>query len=100
MTGDRVRIRPGERIPVDGEVIDGHSAVDESLITGEPLPVDICAGSTVAGGGINGTGTLLVRVTAIGEDSFLQRVVKEVRSKCHKVPRAWRPPWQSYLGCR
>ncbi|TAM24177.1 MAG: cation-translocating P-type ATPase [Candidimonas sp.] len=78
VTGDRVRIRPGERIPVDGEVIDGHSAVDESLITGEPLPVDKCAGSTVAGGGINGTGTLLLRVTAIGEDSFLQRVIKSV----------------------
>ncbi len=78
VSGDRVRIRPGERIPVDGEVIDGHSAVDESLVTGEPLPVEKRAGSSVAGGAINGSGTLLVRVTAVGEDSFLQRVIKSV----------------------
>jgi len=76
--GDRVRIRPGERVPVDGEVIDGHSAVDESLITGEPLPVEKCVGSTVAGGAINGTGALIVRVTAVGDESFLQRVIKSV----------------------
>ncbi len=76
--GDRVRIRPGERVPVDGEVIDGHSAVSEALITGEPLPVDKRPGNTVAGGAINGTGSLLVRVTAIGENSFLQRVVTSV----------------------
>ena len=76
--GDRVRIRPGERVPVDGEVIEGHSAVSEALITGEPLPVDKRPGATVAGGAINGTGSLVVRVTAIGEDSFLQRVIKSV----------------------
>ena len=75
---DRVRIRPGERIPVDGEVVEGHSAVNEALITGEPLPVEKRVGSTVAGGAINGSGTLLVCVTAIGEDSFLQRVIKSV----------------------
>jgi heavy metal translocating P-type ATPase len=78
VSGDCVRIRPGERIPVDGEVIDGHSAVDESLVTGEPLPVEKRTGSRVAGGAINGSGTLLVRVTAVGEDSFLQRVIKSV----------------------
>ncbi len=76
--GDRVRIRPGERIPVDGAVIEGHSAVSEALITGEPLPVGKRAGDSVAGGSINGTGSLLVRVTAIGEDSFLRRVIKSV----------------------
>ncbi|MHB1515350.1 MAG: heavy metal translocating P-type ATPase [Acidiferrobacteraceae bacterium] len=76
--GDRVRIRPGERLPVDGEVIEGRSAVDESLITGEPLPVDKRAGSVVAGGAINGSGALIVRVTAVGDDSFLQRVIKSV----------------------
>ncbi|MGH8413268.1 MAG: heavy metal translocating P-type ATPase [Gammaproteobacteria bacterium] len=75
---DRVRIRPGERIPVDGEVVEGHSAVNEALITGEPLPVEKRVGNTVAGGAINGTGTLLVRVTAVGEESFLQRVIKSV----------------------
>ncbi|TAM88809.1 MAG: cation-translocating P-type ATPase [Candidimonas sp.] len=76
--GDQVRIRPGERIPVDGEVLDGRSAVSEALITGEPLPVEKVRSSRVAGGAINGNGTLLVRVTAIGEDSFLQRVIKSV----------------------
>jgi len=105
VSGDRVRIRPGERIPVDGEVIDGHSAVDESLITGESLPVDKRSGSSVAGGGINGTGTLLVRVTAVGEDSFLQRVVKSVEDAralkpglLHIVDRVLRVYAPSVLG--
>ncbi|MDE2223810.1 MAG: cation-translocating P-type ATPase [Xanthomonadaceae bacterium] len=76
--GDRVRIRPGERIPVDGEIVEGRSAIDESLITGEPLPAGKTVGGTVAGGAINGSGTLLVRVTAIGEESFLQQVIHSV----------------------
>jgi heavy metal translocating P-type ATPase len=76
--GDTVRIRPGERIPVDGEVISGHSAVDESFVTGEPMPVEKGQGCKVVGGSINGTGALLVRVTAIGEESFLQQVVRQV----------------------
>jgi len=76
--GDQIRIRPGERIPVDGEVASGHSAVDESLITGEPMPVEKTAGSKVVGGSINSTGTLLVRATAIGEESFLQQVIRHV----------------------
>ncbi len=76
--GDRVRIRPGERIPVDGEVISGHSAVDESFITGEPVPVEKTEGSKVVGGSINRMGTLLVRVTAVGEETFLQQVVRHV----------------------
>ena len=76
--GDLVRIRPGERLPVDGEVVEGRSAVDQSLVTGEPIPVERQAGDTVIGGTMNGTGTLLVRVTAVGGDSFLQRVAREV----------------------
>jgi len=76
--GDSVRIRPGERIPVDGEVVSGHSAVDQSLVTGEPVPVERQAGDRVIGGSINGTGTLLVRVTAVGAESFLHRVVSLV----------------------
>lgn len=75
---DLVRIRPGERIPVDGDIVEGRSAVDESLITGEPLPVEKTAGARVAGGAINGSGTLLVRVSAIGEESFLQQVIRSV----------------------
>jgi heavy metal translocating P-type ATPase len=76
--GDLVRIRPGERLPVDGTVVDGHSAVDQSLVTGEPLPVERGAGDAVIGGALNGLGTLLVRVDAVGEASFLVRVAREV----------------------
>jgi heavy metal translocating P-type ATPase len=76
--GDLVRIRPGERIPVDGTVIDGRSAVDQSLVTGEPLPVERAAGDGVIGGSMNGLGTLVVRVSAVGTASFLQRVAREV----------------------
>ncbi len=76
--GDRVRIRPGERIPVDGEVIDGRSAVNESLMTGEPLPIEKKTGDAIIGGSINGTGTLLVEVTAVGAETFLQQVIRHV----------------------
>ncbi len=76
--GDLARIRPGERIPVDGTVIDRRSAIDQALVTGEPMPVEKAVGDAVVGGSINGTGTLLVRVTAIGEESFLRRVIRQV----------------------
>lgn len=76
--GDAVRIRPGERVPVDGTVIGGHSAVDQSLVTGEPTPVERAVGDVVVGGSINGLGTLLVRVERVGEESFLARVAREV----------------------
>jgi heavy metal translocating P-type ATPase len=76
--GDLVRVRPGERVPVDGEVVSGHSAVDQSLVTGEPIPVEMQDGDTVIGGSINGTGTLLVKVSAVGEGSFLHKVIREV----------------------
>jgi heavy metal translocating P-type ATPase len=76
--GDLVRIRPGERIPVDGKVVSGHSGVDQSYVTGEPMPVERQPGDTVIGGSINGNGTLLVDVTAVGEGSFLHQVIREV----------------------
>ena len=78
VVGDLVRIRPGERVPVDGEVVEGHSAVDQSFVTGEPLPVERSKGDAVMGGSINGSGTLLVRVAAVGEESFLAQVVRHV----------------------
>ncbi len=78
IVGDLVRIRPGERVPVDGEVVSGHSAVDESFVTGEPVPIEKGDADAVIGGSINGLGTLVVRVTAVGEESFLQRVVRQV----------------------
>src|SRR6266540_1436282 len=78
LVGDLVRIRPGERIPVDGEVVGGHSAVDESFVTGEPIPVEKTDGDMVIGASINGTGTLLVKVSVVGEGTFLQQVIRHI----------------------
>jgi Cu+-exporting ATPase len=76
--GDTVRVRPGESIPVDGEVIDGRSSVNESLVTGESMPQSKKAGDEVIGGSMNQTGTLLVQVTKVGEESFLHQVARSV----------------------
>src|SRR5713101_1812544 len=76
--GDLVRIRPGQRVAVDGEVESGESDVDESLVTGEPLPVEKRLGDRTLSGSLNGHGTLLVRVTVVGEESFLRQVVRSV----------------------
>ena len=76
--GDLVRVRPGGRVPVDGRVMGGHSAVDESFVTGEPMPVEKMEGAAVIGGSMNGLGTLLIRVTAVGAGTFLQQVVRHV----------------------
>jgi len=76
--GDLVRIRPGERVPVDGQVESGESDVDESLVTGEPLPIHKGPGDRILSGSLNGHGTLLVRVTAVGEESFLRQVIRSV----------------------
>jgi P-type Cu+ transporter len=78
MVGDFVRVRPGERVPVDGTVVSGRSGVDQSLVTGEPLPVEKTEGDSVIGGSINGTGTLLIRVSAVREGSFLYQVIRQV----------------------
>ncbi len=78
VVGDLVRVRPGERIPVDGVVVSGHSAVDQAIVTGEPVPIEKVKGETVISGSINGTGTLLVKVTAVGAESFLQQVIRHV----------------------
>ena len=76
--GDRVRVEPGEALPIDGEVVDGTSTVDESVATGESIPEEKSAGDAVIGGSVNGTGTLLVEVTATGEDAFLNQVAREI----------------------
>jgi len=76
--GDRVRIKPGENVPVDGEVVDGTSTVDESVATGESIPEEKTTGDAVIGGSVAETGTLLVEVTATGEDAFLNQVAREV----------------------
>lgn len=76
--GELVRVRPGERVPVDGTVVSGHSGVDQALVTGEATPIEKTQGDSVIGGSINGTGTLLVKVTAAGEGSFLHQVIRHV----------------------
>ncbi len=76
--GDRLRIRPGERIPVDGVVAEGSSAVDESMVTGEPIPVEKTGGSALVGGTINGTGSLIMRAERVGAETLLARIVKLV----------------------
>ncbi len=78
-TGDHVRIRPGEQVPVDGVVVEGASAVNESLVTGEPLPLEKRPGHEVIGGSLNQTGSLLVRVTRVGEESFLEQVARHIQ---------------------
>ncbi|WP_338618686.1 heavy metal translocating P-type ATPase [Pigmentiphaga sp. CHJ604] len=85
--GDLVVVRPGERVPVDGEVVEGASQVDESLITGESLPVDKQHGDRVTGGSVNAEGLLVVRTTAVGAESMLARIVRLVESaQAKKAP--------------
>lgn len=76
--GELVRVRPGEKLPVDGIVVDGSSAVDESMLTGESVPVDKTVGDQVAGGTINASGAITVRATAIGADTALAQIVRLV----------------------
>ncbi|MEZ4331434.1 MAG: heavy metal translocating P-type ATPase [Myxococcota bacterium] len=76
--GDRLRVRPGEKVPVDGRVRDGRSAVDESMITGEPIPVEKTAGDRVTGATLNGTGGLVIEAERVGSDTLLARIVEMV----------------------
>jgi P-type Cu+ transporter len=76
--GDRLRVRPGEKIPVDGVVIEGRTSVDESMVTGEPLPVEKESGSPVTGGTLNGTGAIVMRAERVGSDTLLAQIVRMV----------------------
>ncbi|MDH5198298.1 MAG: heavy metal translocating P-type ATPase, partial [Gemmatimonadota bacterium] len=76
--GDRVLIRPGETIPVDGDIVDGHSSVDESMLTGEPMPVDKEPGDRVVGGTVNQTGSVVFQATAVGKETALAQIVRLV----------------------
>ena len=76
--GDTILVRPGERIPIDGEVVDGTSNVDESMITGEPVPVAKAAGATVTGGTVNGTGSLTFQASRVGADTTLAQIIRMV----------------------
>ena len=76
--GDLLRVRPGEQVPVDGVVTDGHTSIDESMVTGEPVPVEKSAGGSVTGGTVNGTGTVLIRAERVGGDTLLAQIVRMV----------------------
>lgn len=86
VVGDQVRVRPGEKLPVDGVVAEGRSAVDESMLTGESVPVEKGAGDAVIGATVNTTGTLVVRTTAVGADSTLAQIVRLVEQAQGSAP--------------
>jgi len=76
--GDHLRVRPGEKIPVDGKVVEGKSSVDESMITGEPIPVEKESGSSVTGATVNGSGSFVMEATRVGSETLLSQIVKMV----------------------
>jgi Cu+-exporting ATPase len=75
---DRLRVRPGDKVPVDGEVVEGRSSVDESMLSGEPIPVEKVAGDTVTGATINGTGSMIIEAKRVGVDTMLAQIVEMV----------------------
>ncbi|KAB7627486.1 heavy metal translocating P-type ATPase [Alkalilimnicola sp. S0819] len=89
LPGERVQVRPGERVPLDGEVLEGSSWVDESMISGEPVPVEKGPGAELVGGTVNKHGSLLFRVSRVGEDTVLSRIIRMVESA-----QADKPPIQ------
>jgi Cu+-exporting ATPase len=76
--GDRLRVRPGEKVPTDGVVLEGTTSVDESMLTGEPVPVEKAPGAKVTGGTVNGTGSIVIRAERVGADTVLSQIVKMV----------------------
>jgi Cu+-exporting ATPase len=76
--GDHLRVRPGEKVPVDGKILDGRSLIDESMITGEPIPIEKTMGSSVTGATVNGAGSFVMEATRIGSDTLLAQIVKMV----------------------
>ncbi|ACV26720.1 copper-translocating P-type ATPase [Kangiella koreensis DSM 16069] len=83
---DVVRVRPGEKIPVDGEVIEGHTAIDESMLTGEPMPVEKSQGDTIAAGTINKSGSILFKATRVGKDTALAQIINMVKRAQNSKP--------------
>ena len=87
LVGDRLVVRPGERIPVDGQVLEGETQVDESMLTGEPLPVPRGLGAALTGGSINGEGRIVMQVTAVGAETVLARIIRLVEdAQAAKAP--------------
>src|SRR4051812_29880827 len=94
--GDRLRVRPGEKVPVDGRVVEGRSAVDESMVTGESMPVTKQVGARAIGGTINQTGALVIQADKIGRDTMLARIVQMVSEASARA----RPSSASPTRCR
>ena len=86
LLNDVVRVRPGEKIPVDGEVVEGHTAIDESMLTGEPMPVEKATGDTVAAGTINKSGSILFKATRVGKDTALAQIINMVKRAQNSKP--------------
>jgi|AZIK01.1.fsa_nt_gi Cu+-exporting ATPase len=86
LLNDVVRVRPGEKIPVDGEVIEGHTTIDESMLTGEPMPIEKAVGDTVAAGTINKTGSILFKATRVGKDTALAQIINMVKRAQNSKP--------------
>jgi len=84
--GDQIRVRPGERLPVDGEVVEGDSFIDESMLTGEPMPVAKRQGDEVVAGTVNGKGSLVYRATRVGQHTRLSRIIEQVRNAQNSRP--------------
>ena len=84
--GALIRVRPGEKIPVDGEIVSGHSTIDESMLTGEPLPVAKQTGDPVTGGSLNKTGSVVFRATRVGADTMLAQIIASVRQAQNSKP--------------
>jgi len=86
LLSDLVRVRPGEKIPVDGEVEEGHTAIDESMLTGEPMPVEKVQGDEVVTGTLNKTGSIVIRATRVGKDTALARIIGMVKRAQNSKP--------------
>lgn len=86
LLNDLVRVRPGEKIPVDGEVVEGHTAIDESMLTGEPMPVEKTQGDDVVTGTLNKTGSIVMRAVHVGKDTALARIINMVKRAQNSKP--------------
>ena len=85
--GDRLRARPGEKVPVDGTVLEGRTTIDESMISGEPIPVEKQPGDRVTGGTVNGTGSIVIEAQRVGSDTLLAQIVRMVSEAQRAVRR-------------
>lgn len=86
LLGDNVRVRPGEKVPVDGEVLEGHTSIDESMLTGEPMPVEKTTGDKVVAGTMNKSGSILFEATRVGKDTALAQIISMVKRAQNSKP--------------